>query len=525
MINRIKPHLPFYVVSIFLTGILALCYLLNRSSGANWAWIGLPLDDNWIHLVYARSLAEHGGFFYNPGVAEAGMSSPLWVIVLAIVYKIFTPLGVTPQWIAKGSSLFFAMAVPIAAYHVALQIGLQRRWAWIVGILIAVEPNLTYGSVSGMEVPLTAFLVLLALWAGLRQSYAFCGVLLGLLVISRGEGAPIAFLIGILPLAHIYIKRKVAALITQEELLLVVKLFLPSLILGGAWALYNYSISGHFLPNTYFVKHNFALGYINLENLKNVWVGYGQFLAWSQRGMVFFTLIALAAAAVRFYKRKQIDPLILLFAIPLVHLYLFSINIKVGSESILWAFFTRRYIDFLLPILIILFITGVGFLWEQVRHIQFRPVVLVVPLFFLAVAGLLGYNLFQGNARFAESYSWDTENIETVDVAMGRWVHDNLPVHVTIAATDAGAVRFLSRPDQTIVDFMGLNCHACIGRPSDDLMNEFQPDYMVFFRQGLSDRFQYEEILSLSPERVTILGGRELVLIKVLSLPPWPPKE
>jgi hypothetical protein len=239
--------------------------------------------------------------------------------------------------------------------------------------------------------------------------------------------------------------------------------------------------------------------------------------------MLFFTLLALGAAVVKLYTRKQVDPLVWLFAIPIIHVYLFSINIKVGPDNVLWTYFTRRYIDFILPLVVILVVTGTSFLWEQAQRTRHRAIVLCAPWVFLAMAGWLGYNLLRDNTQLADTYSWDTENIETVHVAMGRWIHDTLPPNVMIAVTDAGAVRFLSRPDQTIVDFIGLNCHRCIGRPSDELMNVFKPDYVVFFRQGLSDRFQHTELLSLTPGRLTMLGGRELVAAKVLSLPPWPP--
>ncbi|MBI4256144.1 MAG: hypothetical protein HY616_13825, partial [Candidatus Rokubacteria bacterium] len=44
---------------------------------------GFPLDDSWIHLHFARNLAEGAGFVYNPGTPVAGSTAPLWTLALA----------------------------------------------------------------------------------------------------------------------------------------------------------------------------------------------------------------------------------------------------------------------------------------------------------------------------------------------------------------------------------------------------------------------------------------------------------
>ena len=43
---------------------LAVCAVLYR--------IGFPLDDSWIHLTFARNLAEHGQWAFRLGVPSAG---------------------------------------------------------------------------------------------------------------------------------------------------------------------------------------------------------------------------------------------------------------------------------------------------------------------------------------------------------------------------------------------------------------------------------------------------------------------
>ena len=45
---------------------------------------GFPLDDSWIHLTYARNLALHGEWAFQPGKSTAGSTAPLWTLLLAI---------------------------------------------------------------------------------------------------------------------------------------------------------------------------------------------------------------------------------------------------------------------------------------------------------------------------------------------------------------------------------------------------------------------------------------------------------
>ncbi|HEX7541231.1 MAG TPA: hypothetical protein VF352_03795 [Anaerolineales bacterium] len=499
---------------------MAWLYLIVLTPDGSYAWSGLPLDDNWIHLVYARSLVQQGWFNYNPGVAEAGMSSPFWVILLALGYASLTPLGATPQWIAKGMSLGLAMAVPILAYFLVLRLGLKRRWAWLAGLLVIFDPNLCFGNVSGMEVPFATLLILLAILLLLRKSYGICGLVLGALVVTRAEGVPIAIMIALLPLLQEYSRRTSITLIRMGEFRIGVSLLLPPLLTGGAWALFNYSVNGQFLPNTYYVKHYFAAGLFNAENLAAILSGYQFHLPLFQGILLPFTLLFAVAAGVFLFRRKQYIPLLLLVGIPLIQLYLFSINFKVWSDGP-WIYYVRRYMDFLQPFWMILVTVGLAGLWDQASRARSRIIFLTIPALTIGYFLIVAYQATGLHQRFIADYVQDTKRVETVDVAIGRWVAENLPDHSTIGITEAGALRYFARPDQTIIDFLGLNCHVCAGQPPDYIMNILQPEYLAFFRPALRDTFRYELIYSMNtyPDA----RGSELYVVKVESLPPWPP--
>jgi len=100
----------------------------------------------------------------------------------------------------------------------------------------------------------------------------------------------------------------------------------------------------------------------------------------------------------------------------------------------------------------------------------------------------------------------------------------NVPPGSKIVITDAGAMRFWSREDQEIVDFLGLFCHRCLGRLAEELLNELGPDYVVFIQQRLGDFFEYEELHRFFSKRTTIQAEHELVAVKVLNIHAWPPE-
>ena len=136
--------------------------------------VGLPfaisgsdfcLDDAWIHLAYARSLGLGDGLSYNPGDLETGSSSPLWVVLLAIL-----PWGGDPVLAVKLFGLLLHAASAALAASLALRIArLDERTsgramasgiALAAGALVAAHPALLQGATSGMEVDLTSALLL-----------------------------------------------------------------------------------------------------------------------------------------------------------------------------------------------------------------------------------------------------------------------------------------------------------------------------------------------------------------------------
>ena len=101
-------------------GLLALAALAvlilfltqeQRIAGAS----GLPLDDSWIHLHFARNLAEGAGFSYNPGHPVAGSTAPLWTLLLAAGFIVAGPA----LWVVKSLGVLLTLASALIARRLA----------------------------------------------------------------------------------------------------------------------------------------------------------------------------------------------------------------------------------------------------------------------------------------------------------------------------------------------------------------------------------------------------------------------
>ena len=61
------------VVLLLLCGLVFVLYpLVTRLYLGEWIF---PFDDPWIHQVYARNLAQHGQYAFNPGELSSGSSA------------------------------------------------------------------------------------------------------------------------------------------------------------------------------------------------------------------------------------------------------------------------------------------------------------------------------------------------------------------------------------------------------------------------------------------------------------------
>jgi hypothetical protein len=427
---------------IFLVAHLAtaIYFLFDRAPGTAAALVGLPLDDAWIHLVYARSLGAFHGFAFNPGQLETGSTSPLWAVLLvpaSWAARLFTISVVIP---AKVTSVLAAVGASLAAARLVrvLKFGLVAELA--AGLAMVVDPALAFAQVSGMEVMLAGALALWTLAELAAERFRLASLGAALAPLARPEMAILTVLV--LAIAE-WRMHQVRASMRARLLVLA-----PVVGFVGGWMLYCLLVSGYPLPSTFYAKFASRQDFF-ARNLQTIFAQMLPPWPWFSRG----TGLALwGIGAVVLFRRGLVAGLSAVFPV----LFLLAV---AGSQLITepGPFYWQRY---LLPAHALLLMTlalggtvAVTWVWQGRRRAW-------APAYAMGVSVLVLGSLVDLPAalrRSADLFAWNCQNIEELDVAMAKWLRGNTPAGETIAVTDAGAARYFA--DRPVVDLVGLNDH------------------------------------------------------------------
>jgi hypothetical protein len=444
------------------SGVATLAWCLaSRASGTNSAWQGLPLDDGWIHLTYARHLATHFELAYNPGEAEAGFTSPLWIVLLSPLMA-FKPSA--PAVMAKLLSGLCALALFLLGAATTRRFG-SGLAGLAAGLALALDPPLTFSSASAMEVCLAGALVLATLLALLQRRAIWAGLWWGLAVLSRPECAALATVL--LPWAWYLLRRRE---LPWRSALLGLAL---ALALQLPFVAYCLAVTGRPLTNTFYVKG--ALGQTN-------WAGLWVFLRGVAAPSTLVTwgvgLVAIIPGMARLFRRGPDGWATLALPWAFVAAVIASRTWDVAEAT---TYYFTRYFHPALPLLAIPFGLGLAELWSTGRKRKGRRTL---------VALVLGGTMLGGALQLPATtalFSWNTHNIEEMQVATGRWLAAHTPQDAVIAASDAGAVRFFG--GRRTIDLMGLNYHPGVearreGRiPLGQVMANERPSYLAIIPQ------------------------------------------
>lgn len=197
----------------------------------------LTIDDAYITFRYARNLAGGLGFTYNPGQHVIGTTTPLYTMILAVAYRAgFHDL---PHLSLAMAALADGMTT-VLVYAAARRFGFDRFWASIPALLFALcSLSITYAA-GGMESSFFTWLIVAALSADMADRPVLSGILAGLAVLTRPEGALVAMLI---------VGRRV---VTQRRI--PWRVIIPVAALYIPWLLYAYWWTGSVLSESVMAK-------------------------------------------------------------------------------------------------------------------------------------------------------------------------------------------------------------------------------------------------------------------------------
>jgi arabinofuranosyltransferase len=461
---------PFLVVAASLAS--AGLFLFREQAVAG-TW-GFSLDDSWIHAVFARNVATGHGFSFNPGEPVAGSTGPLYSLILAVLYWITGEV----VWSAKLLGVVCQAASAVFMARAAGRLNPSDRWIPLLcGLLVALSPSLTWASVSGMEISL----YVLFLCAGLdfylsgRQLVATALWAVGVWIRPDGLFLVILSLLG-------------------PRSLLPRKLLSIAPILG-VYFLFNAVIGHSLLPQTVATKTAFGVHADWLVNVFREWgalwgIPYRKDDQMDHAALLLSLMVLGAAVAARRY------PLVVLYLIgfPLV----FAL-FRHSSAS------HKRYIMYVVPFGLLLAAWGAAAIPRRFPSIP-RSAMAV-----LAVACLVWQGVYLD--RKATTHGWNVQNINGMQVTLGKVAADVTAPGATVGASDIGAIGYFS--GRRIVDLMGvvtrentLPQNLSLYQPAIIIVDmEWFREYAV--RDSASDYFAFYD--ADSTHKYTAMGGVELL--------------
>ncbi len=424
---------------------------------------GFPLDDAWIHAVYARELARTGMLAFNPGIAASGETSPLWAIVLAPLHAITSQTATTVVLTKIAGLLLHGASVFLIAFALLRRIPQSRPEILLAAALTAGHPDLIVAAVSGMEVPLATCVIGGIVMATLARSTSALAILGALAYAARPETAVMAVVLPVAFWARTDVKTAVrlgAAGLAGAVMCVVV--------LG----IRNHAVTGMYLPATFHAKvtpDDQVSG--STYVLRSLVAGFADMLGYMPLfGFAEVTAIA-AMTSIMLLVRKGAPELAKVGAAFFLTGVVYCAILFLLVEPIdPMAYYHQRYAlpgVFLMAVALLLIVGG---LVRQERRLRLLlPVVVVIAAVAVATAA---------PKRFVRIAS-DARNIDDVQVAMGRFLDGAAPGENAWIA-DVGAIRFFGQA--YVVDLVGLNSPELFGSAAQRFLDEHPPRYLDVFK-------------------------------------------
>ena len=499
--------------------LLALALLccglyVSREQALSLEGMGFPLDDSWIHLQFARNLAEGNGLSFRQGRLVSGSTAPLWTAILAFAFLL---PGSPILWVKLfGVALFVGGAV--ATYSLCRALDVGRRWSLLAVVLYLLTDSLVWSALSGMEIGLFVVLSIGGVTLHLRErqernssSPSLSLFVLALASLARPEGmllfALAVFDALVIPAPDLRARRR-----------------LPSLVIGGAcglalilaFQLFSVLATDSVLPTTFAAKTG------GLQGL----LPSGRFL-YRVVGILFRPQpvpLLLAAAGVlaligRLGTARDRGLLVALwpFSLPVVYSLFDS-----PEQAMIVGNFGRYYFP-LFPFVLVLSMVALDAAAKSIATSHLSKGLALLLL--LVTIGPAARSLWIGSHQ----YALNVRNVGQSDVAMAKWIVSNVAPEAVVAVQDIGAVGYFT--ENPLLDLTGIVNPEILpwikgaeaerlGSPREGLLSflgERRPSYMMFFSDsypGIVDRLDGALLHRLAVEDNITMAGRDLLLLE-----------
>ena len=431
-----------------------------------WPLRGYQTDDTFIHLQYARNLAEGHGLVFNVGERVYGSTSPLWAVMLA-------------EAIALGcDGLSAARAMGAAAAFVSILLFLQLMRRTVPTPALRAAGTLGWAgnawmlrwSMSGMETPVAVALTLAGFVAftegrqwGARPLRT--GALWALAALTRPEAVFLLFLWGVCLLIDAR---------NRDGLHRLVFGALGPVVIYGSWLSFAGSYYGTFWPQTLAAK---TAGGVGLAyHVGNLW-RQAQIVGATDGLLAVVLALGLAFGGRRAWPTgtaaQRLVPWAWVVALPALY--------SARGVPVL-----SRYLVPLLPVLAWLAWRAAERWWvgDDPAPARLRR---AMALAALLASLILAQNVIVYRTQVLPHVRTFSPALEASLVAWGRWFDRHTPPGAVIATPDIGAIGYHGR--RRVVDLAGLVTPAMVEpltRLSPEAVVEnfefaafSRPDYLV----------------------------------------------
>lgn len=446
-----------------------------------------PLDDTYIHLQYGRQLGSGHFFQYNTGdPVSTGASSLLYALVLGLGYAIGFHGGSFLAF-AMGLGILCLAATSAATYAVGRRLVGTQVGGW-AGVLVALSGPLLWGAASGMEVGLTALLVMTTLLAFVREAsngrLAYAPVVAALLGLARPEGLIFAVVLCGAMVGTIICRVRRRGTTLVRGLVRATWCLLP-IAAGAGQYLFYLMATGTVAANGVQAKSyldNVPVVYpfqvldktlINLRAFVDVFSGL------STRDFTFPGALVCFLLGIAF----------LLLVRPQWRILALALGVAFGAVLVAVSTLDTaqvhnlRYVQPFLPVFLLLTVIGGYGMTTMVARGHSRRLLSLGLLTMALVFSLAG--LPKWGVRLGQ----ESATIRDVPISVGAWIGGNLPADAVIGVKDVGAARYFG--GHRVVDLVGLTTNGLAEASNNGVGTLYEalrhlpsgqrPDYFAIF--------------------------------------------
>lgn len=405
---------------------------------------GLPLEDAYIYLTYAKQFGRLEPFTYFPGGGySAGSTSVLWPMVIAPFWSLGAR-GHALVWVSFGLCTALYAATCVACYRLVREIGGAIAGILAAAITLAIAP-FAWTALAGMEVAFASVLLVTTMILLVRcpregPPPRLLAVWLAATSLSRPEATMIVVLIvGVAVVTRLRAKNLRAA-----------AWWLTPLVAPLLWVTANKLFAGNWFPNTGVAKSHFYLpGFdwtywwsaVTSQSGKMMkalfWEGTSP-LVWPR---LFAMMWIVGAGRVLWWARTEKRWLVGLLLVTSPFALVFAVIASSGA----WNFHNYRYIAPAFP----LFAITAACAWLPIKNVPrgawIAGVSIFIALFWRAALPAMRDDI--------QLYAQNVVDLNRQVVTLGQYIHRKLP-DASVMFHDAGAIAYYG--DTRVYDMLGL---------------------------------------------------------------------